>query len=167
MVVRCNRCMGFKKSRKSACKKCKSRRGKRGREFGSFLEKAARLTKRALNSDIDKFTINQVLAYAPKLLDLDASKIKNKKVKLILKSEMTKKLLNRDAKVKSILKSEMKKKTFKKRCKRNIFNIVKNMSVKGFGVTTSELERFLTSNGKTMKSQFVGVFPADKKEKTL
>ena len=144
MVVRCNKCMGFKKSRKSACKKCKSRRGKRGREFGSFLEKAARLTKRALNSDIDKFTINQGLAYAPKLLDLGASKIKNKKVK-------------------SILKSEMKKKTFKKRCKRNIFNIVKNMSVKGFGVTTSELERFLTSNGKTMKSQFVEDFPADKK----
>ena len=37
------------------------------------------------------------------------------------------------------------------------------MSVKGFGVRTSELERFFTSNGETMKSQFVGVFPADKK----
>ena len=32
------------------------------------------------------------------------------------------------------------------------------MSVKGFRVTTSKLERFFTSN-----SQFVGVFPADKK----
>ena len=51
--------------------------------------------KRALNSDIGKFAISQGLAYAPKLLDLGASKIKNKKVRSILKLEMTKKLLNR------------------------------------------------------------------------
>ena len=39
----------------------------------------------------------------------------------------------------------------------------KNVSVKGFGVTTSKLEIFFTSNGETTKSQFVGVFPANKK----
>ena len=40
-------------------------------------------------------------------------------------------------------------------------------AVKGFGVTTLELERFFISNGSTMESQFVGVFPADEKEKNF
>ena len=40
-------------------------------------------------------------------------------------------------------------------------------AVKGFGVTTLELERFFISYGSTMESQFVGVFPADKKEKNF
>ena len=37
----------------------------------------------------------------------------------------------------------------------------------GFGVTTDELERFFRGNGETMKSQFVGVFPADQKEENV
>ena len=40
-------------------------------------------------------------------------------------------------------------------------------AVKGFGVTTLELERFFISKGSTMESQFVGVFPADEKEKNF
>ena len=40
-------------------------------------------------------------------------------------------------------------------------------AVKGFGVTTLELEHFFISNGSTMESQFVGVFPADEKEKNF
>ena len=36
-------------------------------------------------------------------------------------------------------------------------------AVKGFGVTMLELERFFISNGSTMESQFLGVFPADEK----
>ena len=40
-------------------------------------------------------------------------------------------------------------------------------TVKGFGVTTSKVERFFTSNDSTMESQIVGVFPADEKEKNF
>ena len=40
-------------------------------------------------------------------------------------------------------------------------------AVKGFAVTTLELEHFFISNGSTMESQFVGVFPADEKEKNF
>ena len=40
-------------------------------------------------------------------------------------------------------------------------------TVKGFGVTTNEVERSFTSNGSTMESQFIGVFPAVEKEKNF
>ena len=40
-------------------------------------------------------------------------------------------------------------------------------AVKGFGVSTMELERFFISNGSTMELQFAGVFPADGKEKNF
>ena len=39
--------------------------------------------------------ISQGLAYVPKLYDMGTSRIKNKKVKLFLQSEMVKGLLNR------------------------------------------------------------------------
>ena len=48
-----------------------------------------------VNSDIGKFAIGQGLAYAPKLLDVSASKSKNKKVRQLLQSEMTKKKCSR------------------------------------------------------------------------
>ena len=54
-----------------------------------FFKKAKHLTKKALKSDIGKFAISQGLPYAPKLLDLNASKIKNEKVRQMLQSEMT------------------------------------------------------------------------------
>ena len=40
-------------------------------------------------------------------------------------------------------------------------------TVKGFGVTTIERESFFSSNGSTLESQFVGVFPADEEEKNV
>ena len=86
MVVRCSRCMDFKRSR---------RRRQRGGGFGKFFKKANGLVKKAVKSDLEKLAISQGLTYAPKLLDMGASKIKNKKVKALLKSEMTKKLLNK------------------------------------------------------------------------
>ena len=46
--------------------------------------------KKAVNLDIGKFAINQVLAYALKLLDLGSSKIENRKVQQLLQSETTK-----------------------------------------------------------------------------
>ena len=90
MVSRCNVCMSFKRSGKSRCKKCSRRRRQRGRGINSFFKKAKRLIKKMANSDIGKLAISQGLAYAPKLLDLGASKIKNKKVRQLLQSEMTK-----------------------------------------------------------------------------
>ena len=87
--------MDFKKSRKSRCKKCSRRRGKKGRGIGSFFKKVKWLTKKAVNLDIGKFAVRQGWAYAPKLLDLDASKIKNKKVWQLLQPEMTEKMLKK------------------------------------------------------------------------
>ena len=95
MVVRCSRCMGFKRSTKSTCKKCMRRRGQRGGGFGKFFKKAKGLVKKAVKSDLGKLAISQGLTYAPKLLDIGASKIKNKKIKALLRSEMIKKLLNK------------------------------------------------------------------------
>ena len=40
-------------------------------------------------------TISQGLAYAPKLYDMGTSRIQNKKVKQLLQSEMTKRLLKK------------------------------------------------------------------------
>ena len=96
MVVRCSRCMGFKKSYKSPCKKCKRRRsGQRRSGIKSFFKKAKKLVKKEVNSYIAKMTISQGLAYAPKLYNMGTSKLGNKKVKKLLQSEMAKKLLNK------------------------------------------------------------------------
>ena len=80
---------------------------------------------------------------------MGASKTKNKKVKVLLKSEMTKELLNKGT---NALYSKLETDMF---------------AVKGFGVTTMELERFFISNGSTMESQFIGIFPAGKNEKNF
>ena len=77
MVVRCSRCMGFKRSTKSTCKKCMRRRQQRGRRFGKFFMKVKGLVKKAVKSDLGKLAIGQGLTYAPKPLDMGASKIKN------------------------------------------------------------------------------------------
>ena len=74
--------MGFKRSTKTTCKKCMRRRQQRGRGFGKFFKKAKGLVKKAVKSDLEKLAINQKLTYTPKLLDMGASKIKSKKVKL-------------------------------------------------------------------------------------
>ena len=95
MAVRCSKCTGFKKYYKSYCKKCARRRGQRGRFIGSLFKKAKKLAKKAVKSDIAKMAISQGLAYAPKLYDLDTSRIENKKVKQLLQSEMVKGLLNK------------------------------------------------------------------------
>ena len=94
MVVRCSRCMGFKKSYKSPFKKCERRRtGQRGHGIKSFFKKVIKLAQKAVNSNIAKMRINQGLAYAPKLYNIGTSKIGNKKVKKLLQSQMAKKPL--------------------------------------------------------------------------
>ena len=48
MVVRCSKCMVFKKSHKSTCKKCRnSRRGQRGRGLEKIFKKAKRFVKKS------------------------------------------------------------------------------------------------------------------------
>ena len=61
----------------------------------SLFKKAKKLKKKAVKSDIAKLAISQGLAYAPKLYDMGTSRIKNKKVKQLLQSEMAKGLLNK------------------------------------------------------------------------
>ena len=87
--------MDFKKSYKSHCKKCTRRRGQRDRGIGSLFKKAKKLAKKPIKSHIAKMAISQGLAYVPKLYDMGTSRIKNKKVKLLLQLEMVKGLLNR------------------------------------------------------------------------
>ena len=41
------------------------------------------------------------------------------------------------------------------------------MSVKGFGVSTQDLEGFFENSGEVLYDNFVGVFPSDKKHKFL
>ena len=64
MVVHCSRCMGFKKSYKSASKKCENkRRGQSGGSQGKMFKKIKELAKKAVNSDLGKLAISQGLAY--------------------------------------------------------------------------------------------------------
>ena len=58
MVVRCSRCMGFKRSTKSTCKKCMRRRGQRGHSFGKFFKKATGLVKKV---------VKPVIGYRPRM----------------------------------------------------------------------------------------------------
>ena len=96
MVVRCSRCMGFKKLHKRACKKCRnSRRGQRGRCLGKIFKKSKRFVKKTINSDLGKLAIRQGLPHAPKLYNMDTSRIKTKKIRKILQSNTAKGLLNK------------------------------------------------------------------------
>ena len=72
-----------------------SRRGQRGHDIDNLFKKAKKLTKKVVKSDTAKMAIGQGLAYASKLYDMGTSRIKNKKVKQLLQSEMVKGLLNK------------------------------------------------------------------------
>ena len=59
------------------------------------LKKQNKLAKKAVNPDIAKTAVSQGFAYAPKLYDMGTSKIGNKKMKKLFRSEMAKNLLNK------------------------------------------------------------------------
>ena len=65
------------------------------RSTKNILKKAKRFAKQAINSNLGKLAISQGLAHAPKLFDMGTSRIKNKKIRKILQSNMTKGLLNK------------------------------------------------------------------------
>ena len=86
--------MGFKKSHKSACKNVgKSEKDSEGEAWEKCSRKPKGL-KKATNSNLGKLAISQGLAHVPKLYDIGTSKIKNKKIKKLLQSDIAKVLLN-------------------------------------------------------------------------
>lgn len=66
------------------------RRGQRGRGFGSFFKKALKFGKKALKNKTVRAIGSQLLENAPDALDMLGKKVKNKKLKKILNSDITK-----------------------------------------------------------------------------
>ena len=66
------------------------RRAQRGRGLGSVFKKAYRLGKRALNSRLGKRTSRAVVSEAPDVLEKLDGKVKNKRLKKILTSDLAK-----------------------------------------------------------------------------
>ena len=68
----------------------RKRRGQRGRGFGSFFKKAIKFGKKALKNKTVRAIGSQLLENAPDALDMLGKKVKNKKLKKILNSDITK-----------------------------------------------------------------------------
>ena len=68
----------------------KRRSGQRGRGFGSFFKKALKFGKKALKNKTVRAIGSQLLENAPDALDMLGKKVKNKKLKKILNSDITK-----------------------------------------------------------------------------
>ena len=66
------------------------RRAQRGRGLGSVFKKAYRLRKRALNSRLGKRISRVVVSEAPDVLEKLGGKVKNKRLKKILTSDLAK-----------------------------------------------------------------------------
>ena len=66
------------------------RRAQRGRGLGSVFKKAYRLGKRALNSRLGKRISRAVVSEAPDVLEKLGGKVKNKRLKKILTSDLAK-----------------------------------------------------------------------------
>ena len=66
------------------------RRAQRGRGLGSVFKKAYRLGKRALNSRLGKRVARAVVSEAPDVLEKLGGKVKNKRLKRILTSDLAK-----------------------------------------------------------------------------
>ena len=66
------------------------RRAQRGRGIGSFLKKGFKLGKRALNSRLGKRVARAVISEVPDVLESLSGKVKNKRLKKILTSDLAK-----------------------------------------------------------------------------
>ena len=66
------------------------RRGQRGRGFGSFFKKALKFGKKALNNKTVRSIGRELLENVPDAVEMLGSKVKNKKLKKILNSDITK-----------------------------------------------------------------------------
>ena len=66
------------------------RRAQRGRGIGSILKKGFKLGKRALNSRLGKRLARAVISEVPDVLEKLSGKVKNKRLKSILTSDLVK-----------------------------------------------------------------------------
>ena len=71
-------------------KRRRRRVGQRGRGFKSFLKKAANFGKKALKNKTVRGITRQLIENAPDALDMLSRKVKNKKLKKLLNSDITK-----------------------------------------------------------------------------
>ena len=67
-----------------------ARRNQRGRGIGSIFKKAFKLGKKALNSRLSKKVTRAVVAEVPDVLESLGGKVKNKRLKKILTSDLAK-----------------------------------------------------------------------------
>ena len=66
------------------------RRNQRGRGFGSTLKKAVNFSKKAFNSRLGKKIARMVISKVPNALETVGEKVKNKRLKKILTSDLAK-----------------------------------------------------------------------------
>lgn len=92
MMYICSLCKDFKKS-------SRSKHGQGGCRFVSFFKNARRLAKEAVNSDLGKMLISKGVEYLPSFYSKGASRIKNKKLKALLNSNVAHSLVNTDNKL--------------------------------------------------------------------
>ena len=83
----------MRRYKKRAAPKGKRRRrrvGQRGRGFKSFLKKATNFGKKAFKNKMVRGITRQLIENAPDALDMLSRKVKNKKLKKLLNSDITK-----------------------------------------------------------------------------
>ena len=81
-----NRLAVYRKGQRRALR----RRAQRGRGIGSFLKKGFKLGKKALNSRLGKRVARAVISEVPDVLESLSGKVKNKRLKKILTSDLAK-----------------------------------------------------------------------------
>ena len=91
MVSICKYCRFSKRSYRSKCKRCGRKRRQRGQGFKSLFKKVKGAAKKV---DIGKLAISKGLEHLPRLYAKGASKIKNKKIKLLLNFGAAHRLIN-------------------------------------------------------------------------
>ena len=81
-----NRLIAYRQGQRGALR----RRAQRGRGIGSILKKVFKLGKRALNSRLGKRLARAVISEVPDVLEKLSGKVKNKRLKSILTSDLAK-----------------------------------------------------------------------------
>ena len=81
-----NRLIAYRQRQRGALR----RRAQRGRGIGSILKKGFKLGKRALNSRLGKRLARAVISEVPDVLEKLSGKVKNKRLKSILTSDLAK-----------------------------------------------------------------------------
>ena len=80
----------YKKRAAPKGKRRKQRGSQRGRGFKSFFKKAANFGKKAFKNKMVRGIMRQIIQNAPDALDLLSNKVKNKRIKKLLNSDIAK-----------------------------------------------------------------------------